>query len=129
MSQAHIEQFYSQAVKNPTLIAAMVAGVSTPEEFVTKAVAAGKEHGFTFTAEEAHTWIKQQQEMKAKGELSDSQLESVAGGKGNSTSTNLMNQSNANNAIVNDPTKSFSQQANAYIVGGFQQIGSWFTSW
>src|SRR5476651_2899796 len=94
MSQAHIEQFYSKAVKDPAMVNAMVGDARTPEEFVTKAVATGKQHGFDFTEAEAHAWIKQQQEMKAKGELSDSQLESVAGGKGNSTSTNYANQAN-----------------------------------
>ena len=81
MSQAHIEQFYAIAVKDEALLAKMTSGISTPDEFVANAVKEAKVLGYTFSAEEGAAWIKKQQEIKASGELSDSQLESVAGGK------------------------------------------------
>jgi predicted ribosomally synthesized peptide with nif11-like leader len=82
MSQAHIEQFYGKASQDPALVNKMLAGTSDPEDFIRNAVKEGNAQGYQFTFEEAAAWIKQQQEIKASGELTDSQLESVAGGKG-----------------------------------------------
>ncbi len=81
MSQAHIEQFYAIASKDDKLLAKMMEGTSSPDDFVANAVKEAKTLGYTFTAEEGSAWIKKQQDIKASGELSDSQLESVAGGK------------------------------------------------
>ena len=81
MSQAHIEQFYAIAAKDEALLARMMAGTNGPDDFVANAVKEGKALGYTFTAEEGSAWIKKQQDIKASGELSDSQLEAVAGGK------------------------------------------------
>jgi hypothetical protein len=129
MSQAHIEQFYSKAVKDPAIINSIFSGATGPKDFAQSAVKIGKQNGFDFTAAEADAWITKQQEIKAKGELSDSQLESVAGGKGNSTSTNLQNQANANSNIATDPTKSLGQQFVAGVSTVGQQWGAWLTSW
>ena len=81
MSQAHIEQFYAIAAKDDKLYAKMMEGTTGPDDFIANAVKEAKALGYTFTAEEGAAWIKTQQETKATGELSDSQLESVAGGK------------------------------------------------
>ena len=81
MSQAHIEQFYAIAAKDDALLAKMMEGTNGPDDFVANAVKEAKAMGYTFTAEEGSAWIKKQQDIKASGELSDSQLESVAGGK------------------------------------------------
>ena len=49
---------------------------------VTSGLRPGQSDVTTFTAEEASAWIKKQQDMHDSGELSDQQLEAVAGGKG-----------------------------------------------
>jgi predicted ribosomally synthesized peptide with nif11-like leader len=101
MSQAHIEQFYSKAVKDPALINKMLAGTNGPDDFVRNAVKEGKSNGFDFSYDEANAWIKEQQRLKASGELSDSQLEAVAGGKGVSSAVNTVvgGVNTANNAV------------------------------
>lgn len=81
MSQGQIEQFYQRAVNDPAIFNKLVGDLQTPDEFIDKAVAIGAETGFSFTRDEADTWIKGQIEAKANGELSDLQLEGVAGGK------------------------------------------------
>jgi hypothetical protein len=81
MSQAHIEQFYGKAVKDPALVNKMLMGTKGPDDFIRNAVKEGKNQGYEFSYEEADAWIKKQQKAKASGELSDSQLEAVAGGK------------------------------------------------
>jgi predicted ribosomally synthesized peptide with nif11-like leader len=81
MSVAHIEQFYGKATKDPALVNKMLMGTKGPDDFIRNAVKEGKNQGYEFSYEEADAWIKKQQKAKASGELSDSQLESVAGGK------------------------------------------------
>jgi predicted ribosomally synthesized peptide with nif11-like leader len=82
MSQAHVEQFANRIKNDPAMFNKLVAGTETPEQFIEKAIALGKESGFTFTKEEADGWVEQQIKAKQNGELSDLQLEGVAGGKG-----------------------------------------------
>lgn len=82
MSTGQIEQFYSRASSDPAILNKLMADTQTPDEFIDKAVALGAEAGFTFSRDEADAWIKKQIEAKASGELSDLQLEGVAGGKG-----------------------------------------------
>ena len=114
MSQAHIEKFYAIASKDDALLAKMMAGTNGPEDFVANAVKEGNALGYTFTAEEGSAWIKQQQDIKASGELSDSQLEAVAGGK--SARQALGNAGGALDRFWNSlPTD--------------RQIGNWFRSW
>jgi hypothetical protein len=81
MSAGQIEQFYGRASKDRAIFNQLTAGTQTPDEFIDKAVALGAQAGFTFSRDEADAWIKKQIEAKASGELSDLQLESVAGGK------------------------------------------------
>ena len=132
MSQAHIEQFYAKASGDQALLAKMLANTQGPDDFVANAVKEGKTLGYTFTTEEASAWIKKQQEIKKSGELSDSQLEAVAGGKGGAQA--------AGKAIDNfftNPIMPGTNQANPFSAAGWQSagkqiggtIGSWFSSW
>ncbi len=129
MSTAHIEQFYAKSLKDPAAVQAMLSGTSGPEDFIRNAVAAGKAQGFDFTYEEADAWIKNQQKMKASGELSDSQLEAVAGGKNN--------QSQGDNAIaggaqLNAATNWLTGAGNTIASGvtsAAHSVASWFSSW
>ena len=82
MSQAHIEQFYAIAAKDPALFNKMIANTDDPDVFLANAVKEARALGYSFTVEEANAWIKKQKEIGASGELSDQQLEAVAGGKG-----------------------------------------------
>jgi predicted ribosomally synthesized peptide with nif11-like leader len=81
MSVGQIEQFYGRVNNDPALFNKLMADTQTPDEFIDKAVAIGAETGFSFSRDEADAWIKKQIEAKASGELSDLQLEGVAGGK------------------------------------------------
>jgi hypothetical protein len=82
MSQAHIEQFYGVVAKDQAMFNKMMAGAKVPDDFLANAVKEGGAMGYTFTVPEAKEWIDKQKAIAASGELSDTQLESVAGGKG-----------------------------------------------
>jgi predicted ribosomally synthesized peptide with nif11-like leader len=88
MSTGQIEQFYGRVSKDPAMFNQLVAGTQTPDEFIDKAVALGAQTGFSFSRDEADVWVKGQIQAKANGELSDLQLEGVAGGKGVSVNLN-----------------------------------------
>jgi predicted ribosomally synthesized peptide with nif11-like leader len=85
MSAGQIEQFYGRVSKDPAMFNQLAAGTQTPDEFIDRAVALGAQTGFSFSRDEADAWIKKQIEAKANGELSDMQLEGVAGGKNGTT--------------------------------------------
>jgi predicted ribosomally synthesized peptide with nif11-like leader len=138
MSQAHIEQFYSKAVKDPALINKMLAGTNGPDDFVRNAVKEGKDNGFDFSYDEANAWIKEQQRLKASGELSDSQLETVAGGKGASSvgSTISSGYNNYYNAPLNGSGNAFVTWASGPIntvssgvTSAANSVAHFFSSW
>ncbi|KQM70233.1 Nif11 family protein [Xylophilus sp. Leaf220] len=81
MSQAHIEEFYSKVSSDPAQINELLNGASGPDEFIDRAVAKAKSQGYDISRPEAEAWINKQKEVAASGELSDVQLEAVAGGK------------------------------------------------
>lgn len=89
MSQAQIEQFASRVSNDPAMFNKVIAGIQTSDEFIDRALATGAETGFSFTRDEASTWLNDQMKARASGELSDLQLEGVAGGKGHVTADNL----------------------------------------
>jgi predicted ribosomally synthesized peptide with nif11-like leader len=130
MSVAHIEQFYSKAVKDPALVNKMVQGFKSPDDFIRSAVVEGKKQGYDFTYEEADAWIKKQQKAKASGELSDSQLESVAGGKGNVGNTIVSGITASGNAEINAAQVSGNAEIGAFntVVGGVTSVGNTIAS-
>jgi predicted ribosomally synthesized peptide with nif11-like leader len=79
-----MEQFYAKAAKDPALQAKLVEGAKSPQDFLRNIVETARSQGYQFTAEEAGAWVEKNHPVKAGGELSDSQLEAVAGGKGGS---------------------------------------------
>jgi predicted ribosomally synthesized peptide with nif11-like leader len=113
MSVGQIEQFYSRASSDPAILNKLMADTQTPDEFVDKAVALGAEAGFTFSRDEADAWIKKQIEAKASGELSDLQLEGVAGGK---------------SRFGSDFDKGSGLPPGGPVVGG-PVVGPWVSSW
>jgi predicted ribosomally synthesized peptide with nif11-like leader len=117
MSQVHIEKFYEIAANDQALLGQLTGDTSSPEQFVEKAVAAAKERGLNFSAEEANTWIATQQATKANGELSDIQLEGVAGGKGGDIDSAI------------DWAEVAARSAKSWTETAFVDAGNWFASW
>lgn len=82
MSQANVELFYAKLKDDPALLNSLSEGATTQAEVIKRAVAAGQAQGLDFTAPEAQAWVTEQTTIGDDGELSDTQLEGVAGGKG-----------------------------------------------
>ncbi len=79
MSQTDIERFVADLQANPDLLAEVTKSAGGIASIVE--IANGK--GYDVTLDEAKAYIQAQ----AKAELSDEQLDAVAGGKGNSPGT------------------------------------------
>lgn len=79
MSKASVEQFYQEILKDPSLQERLQA-VTTREATAALAVELGKERGYNFTIEEAQASIDEWFAARPEQELSDAQLEAVAGG-------------------------------------------------
>jgi predicted ribosomally synthesized peptide with nif11-like leader len=120
MSAGQIEQFYGRVSKDPAMFNQLVDGTQTPDEFIDKAVALGTQAGFTFSRDEADVWVKKQIEAKASGELSDLQLESVAGGKGGAQII-----TSVGNAVTNTAANAWTSAVN--IIG--TPVANWLSSW
>ncbi|MCG8461207.1 MAG: Nif11-like leader peptide family RiPP precursor [Holophagales bacterium] len=73
MSQSEIERFVSDVKNNEELLKELTEGVIGLDELVSRA----GEKGYEFTAEEAKAFAMSQ----AEGEISDDQLDMVAGGQ------------------------------------------------
>ncbi len=92
MTTAHVEKFAELVGKDPALLAklgldkvnadAAAASVSAAA-FITNAVKEAKAHGLEFTEEELHAFMAAERTAAGSGELSDTQLEAVAGGMSN----------------------------------------------
>ena len=91
MTTAHVEKFAELVGQDPALYAKFgwekmaevgVKDMPTKVEWMASAVNEGKAHGLDFTAEEALAYLSKSFTEAATGELSDLQLEAVAGGKG-----------------------------------------------
>jgi hypothetical protein len=80
MSQAHVEKFYDILSNDAALLESLVAGTESSDEFLTRAVAAGKKQGLDFTVDEVSAYQVTRQADMADGELTDKELEGVAGG-------------------------------------------------
>ena len=85
MSLAQIEQFYALATQDGPLQDKLVAGGGHLEHILANSVREAQALGYLFTLDEATAWMKAHQALKSSGELSDSQLEAVAGGKSGPT--------------------------------------------
>jgi len=81
MSQTNIDLFAAKVAQDPALLSALTTDVTAPAEFVERAVAAGQAAGLPFTPAEAEAWLAEKTKADTHGELSDTQLEAVAGGK------------------------------------------------
>jgi len=98
MTTAHVEKFAELVAKDPALLAKLgldkvnadaetasasaAAASASAAAFITNAVKEAKALGLEFTEEEATAYMEAENKAAAEGELSNSQLEAVAGGKG-----------------------------------------------
>ncbi|MEH1840696.1 MAG: Nif11-like leader peptide family natural product precursor [Nostoc sp.] len=80
MSKENLEQFYI-FVENNQQLQEQLGQAENPQSFYEKAVQLGQENGYSFTVQEAEDFISQKAQQ-GNAELSDQQLEAVAGGKG-----------------------------------------------
>ena len=80
MSQAHVQQYFQPLAKDAAQLEALNAGVKSADEFIARAVAGATQQGLQFSAQEAMDYLDSQSAGKPDGELSDLQLEAVAGG-------------------------------------------------
>ena len=98
MTTAHVEKFAELVGKDPALLAKLgldkvnadaeaasasaAAASASAAAFITTAVKEAKALGLEFTEGEAVEYMEAEAKAAAAGELSNSQLEAVAGGKG-----------------------------------------------
>jgi predicted ribosomally synthesized peptide with nif11-like leader len=75
---SNLEQFYN-LVQNSQELQEQLGAVENEESFNEMAVRLGQENGYTFTAEDVKAFINQKKE-EANPELSEHELEAVAGG-------------------------------------------------
>jgi len=89
MTTAHVEKFAELVAKDPVLLAKLglekvnadaATASASAAAFITNAVKEAKAHGLEFTEEEAQAFMAAESKAAASGELSDLQLEEVAGG-------------------------------------------------
>lgn len=77
MSQENVQQFYA-TVQNNEQLQQQLGAAQSKEAFKEKAVQLGQENGYTFTADEVDAFLNQSGQQQ--GELSEGELEAVAGG-------------------------------------------------
>ena len=130
--QTNIENFYRSVAQNPALLNKITTDVSSPDEFIDRAVALAKDEGYAIDRTEAKSWIDAQITAKSNGELSDVQLEGVAGGKGaplsNAINTHIPQIPQGLNAAAGG-MRSGLDQAGTAIGGAANSVGNWFSSW
>ena len=89
MTTSHVEKFAELVAKYPALLAKLgfikvaadaPAAAASVAAFITNAVIEAKAHGLEFTEEELKSFMAAERTAAASGELSDTQLEAVAGG-------------------------------------------------
>ncbi len=89
MTTAHVEKFSELVGKDPALLAKLgldkvnadaAAAAASAAAFITNSVKEAKALGLEFTEEEFHAFMDAEAKAAASGELSDTQLEEVAGG-------------------------------------------------
>jgi predicted ribosomally synthesized peptide with nif11-like leader len=81
MSFESANQFYQQVLQEPALLQQFQSAPDR-ESLANLAVEVGQQKGYSFTAEEVEQALAAQSAASEAGELSDRQLEAVAGGKG-----------------------------------------------
>ena len=90
MTTAHVEKFAELVAKDPALLAKLgldkanadaAAAKVSAAAIITNAVKEAKALGLEFTVDEFHGWKQAQVKAAARGELTEHQLDAVAGGR------------------------------------------------
>ena len=126
MTTAHVEKFAELVGKDPALLAKLgldkvnadaAAAAASAAAFITNSVKEAKAHGLEFTEEEAREFMAAEAKAAAGGELSDTQLEAVAGGKGNKSSSSTTTTETA----AQTQARADAQNDNTYKPGGVNE--------
>jgi hypothetical protein len=139
MTIAHVEKFAELVGQNPDLYAKFgwekmaevgVKDMPAKVEWMASAVNEGKAHGLIFTAEEALEFLTKSFTDAASGELSDLQLEAVAGGKGAAAQTVLNAISpSAVNSAANSASNSAVNWTNNAVATVNNKVATVFSGW
>jgi predicted ribosomally synthesized peptide with nif11-like leader len=81
MSFESVNQFYQEVMQDPALLEQFQSAPDR-ESLANLAVEVGLQNGYSFTIDEVEQALAAQNAASEAGELSDEQLEAVAGGKG-----------------------------------------------
>jgi predicted ribosomally synthesized peptide with nif11-like leader len=81
MSKANLEQFYIM-VQNSEELQQQLGAIQDSQIFNETAARLGQENGYSFTADEVDAFLNEKKQQ-SNAELSDRELEAVAGGKKN----------------------------------------------
>jgi predicted ribosomally synthesized peptide with nif11-like leader len=92
MSVESVNQFYQEVMQEPALLEKFQAA-SDRESLANLAVEVGQQKGYSFTVDEVEQALAVQNADSETGELSDEQLEAVAGGKNLRKAIDSMNES------------------------------------
>ncbi len=123
MTTAHVEKFAELVGKDPALLAKLgldkvnadaAAAAASAHAFITNAVKEAKAHGLEFTEDEAHAYMAAEGKAAGSGELSDTQLEAVAGGKGKKSGSSTT----ATETEAQTQARADAQNDNSYKPGG-----------
>ena len=126
MTTAHVEKFAELVGKDPALLAKLgmdkvnadaAAAAASKTAFITNAVKEAKAHGLEFTEDEAHAFMDAEAKAAASGELSDTQLEAVAGGKGKKSSSSTT----TTETEAQTQARADAQTDNSYRPGGVNE--------
>jgi predicted ribosomally synthesized peptide with nif11-like leader len=79
MSKANLEQFYIM-VQNSEELQQQLGAIQDSQTFNETAARLGQENGYSFTADEVDAFLNEKKQQ-TNAELSDRELEAVAGGK------------------------------------------------
>jgi hypothetical protein len=90
MSKASVHKYFELVANDSSQAQAIGAGVESADEFIAQAVAAAAKKGLEFSPQEVADYLDGAMTPKADGELSDQQLEEVAGGYMHSPSLSQM---------------------------------------
>ena len=117
MTTAHVEKFAELVGKDPALLAKLgldkvnadaATASASAAAFITTAVKEAKALGLEFTEEEAQAYFEAEAKSSSTGELSDTQLDAVAGGYtafGSLTPDQPKKKQNPRIKIVNSPNR------------------------
>lgn len=80
MSLENVKKFYEEIIQKNAHLVKRFKKVNSTESFYQLLVQIGQENGYIFTFEDVENFVNQSKEEVTEAELSDRELETVAGG-------------------------------------------------